>query len=80
MSAPRACSICGACCVAPDISTLGKGVGVRCPHLLPDNRCAVYEDRPQVCRDYAADELCDAIDAPTLDERVEKYLRLFEIS
>lgn len=23
-----------------------------CPFLLPDNRCAVYEDRPKACREY----------------------------
>ena len=75
----RACSMCGACCVAPDISSIGKAIGERCPHLLPDNRCGVYEDRPKVCRDYSADEICDAIDAPTLEERVANYRRLFDI-
>jgi Fe-S-cluster containining protein len=24
-----------------------------CKHLLPDNRCGSYADRPQVCRDYS---------------------------
>jgi Fe-S-cluster containining protein len=23
-----------------------------CPFLLPDNHCAVYEDRPRACREY----------------------------
>ncbi|MFQ5734421.1 MAG: YkgJ family cysteine cluster protein [Planctomycetaceae bacterium] len=23
-----------------------------CRHLLDDNRCGIYEDRPQICRDY----------------------------
>ena len=73
------CFGCGTCCVAPDISTLGKKLGQPCPNLLPDNRCAVYEDRPQVCRDYEADELCLRIDAPTLEERVRNYLQLFEL-
>ncbi|MFN7953067.1 MAG: YkgJ family cysteine cluster protein [bacterium] len=73
----RECSKCGACCVAPDISALGKAVGVRCPHLMADNLCAVYESRPQICRDHKVDEICEAIDAPTLDERVAKYLALF---
>lgn len=27
-------------------------VAADCRHLLPDNRCGVYEDRPQICRDY----------------------------
>lgn len=31
-----------------------------CTELQPDGRCGAYEDRPQVCRDYAAgsDALC----------------------
>ncbi len=23
-----------------------------CKHLLPDNRCGVYDDRPTICREY----------------------------
>lgn len=74
------CSRCGACCVAPDIAALDKPLGLRCPHLLPDNLCAVYESRPQICRDYAADEVCRRIEAPTLEERVQKYLALFGLT
>ena len=74
------CTKCGACCVAPDISSLGKPLGVRCPHLTAENLCAVYEDRPQICRDYAADWLCERIAAPTLDERAQKYLEIFGLA
>ena len=74
------CTRCGACCVAPDIAALDKPVGMRCPHLTEDNLCAIYERRPQICRDYAADEVCRMIDAPTLEERVQKYLALFGIA
>ena len=73
------CSKCGACCVAPDISALGKAIGQPCPHLRADRTCSVYLDRPKVCRDYSADEICDTIAAPTLDERVAKYRALFGI-
>jgi uncharacterized protein len=73
------CTKCGACCVAPDISSLNKPLGVRCEHLLPDNLCAVYEDRPRICRDYAADWLCELVTAKTLSERVDNYLRLFDL-
>jgi len=71
------CTRCGACCVAPDIAALDKPLGVRCPHLGPDALCTIYEGRPQICRDYAADELCAAIAAPTLEERVQRYLAAF---
>ncbi len=71
------CTRCGACCVAPDIAALDKPLGVRCPHLQADNLCGIYEDRPQICRDYAADSFCERIAAPTLHERVANYLAAF---
>ncbi len=74
------CTKCGACCVAPDIAALDKPLGLRCPHLGPDDLCTAYEQRPAVCRSYAADELCEAIAAPTLAERVAKYLAHFELT
>lgn len=27
----------------------------RCEHLQPDGACAIYENRPQICRDYDND-------------------------
>jgi uncharacterized protein len=71
------CSQCGACCVAPDISSLGKAEGAVCPHLQPDNRCDIYDDRPLVCRQYQADEICLEIEAPTLQERIARFQDLF---
>lgn len=73
------CTRCGACCVAPDIAALDKPLGLRCPHLGADNLCQVYEQRPAVCRSYQADEVCERIAAPTLEERVQKYLALFDV-
>jgi len=48
---------CGACCIAPSISSPipgmphGKPAGVRCVQLTHDNRCAIFADprRPAVC-------------------------------
>ena len=66
--------------MAPDIAALGKALGERCPHLTAENLCAVYESRPQICRDYAADWLCERIAAPTLDQRVHNYLAVFDLA
>lgn len=53
-----ACRIgCGACCIAPSISSpipgmpQGKPAGVRCAQLTDDNRCAIFglPERPAVC-------------------------------
>ena len=54
---------CGACCIAPSISSPipglldGKPAGVRCIHLQDDYSCRIYEDRPKVCRDFQAEEI-----------------------
>jgi len=48
---------CGACCIAPSISSPipgmphGKPAGVRCVQLMHDNRCAIFgrPERPKVC-------------------------------
>lgn len=48
---------CGACCIAPSISSPipgmpgGKPAGVRCAQLTADNRCAIFgrPERPAVC-------------------------------
>jgi Fe-S-cluster containining protein len=71
------CTRCGACCVAPDIAALDKPLGMRCPHLTANNLCGIYDRRPEICRSYRADDLCVRIAAPTLEERVRKYLAEF---
>lgn len=73
------CTRCGACCVAPDIAALDKPLGLRCPHLTDTLLCRVYEARPDICRSYQADEVCERISADSLEERVAKYLALFEL-
>ncbi len=73
------CTRCGACCVAPDIAALDKPLGVRCPHLGADLLCAVYDHRPEICRSYEPDALCERVAAPTLDERVARYLAAFSL-
>jgi uncharacterized protein len=58
---------CGACCIAPSISSPipgmpgGKPAGVRCVQLTADNLCALFGDprRPAVCASLRASvEMC----------------------
>ena len=54
------CTECGACCKAtPALTVLGFPVkdDGSCIKLV-DNKCSIYEDRPQICRvrDDATDE------------------------
>jgi len=49
---------CGACCIAPSISSAipgmpnGKPAGVPCIQLSEDNKCKLFhsKDRPKVCK------------------------------
>jgi len=51
---------CGACCIAPSISSFipgmpdGKPAGIRCIQLTGDNLCAIFgkAERPLVCSSY----------------------------
>ncbi len=58
---------CGACCIAPSISSpipgapSGKAAGARCVQLDDDNRCKIFGDprRPSVCSSLQASlEMC----------------------
>jgi Fe-S-cluster containining protein len=58
---------CGACCIAPSISSAipgmpkGKPAGVRCVQLADDYRCMIFGDprRPAVCSGLKArTEMC----------------------
>ncbi len=75
---------CGACCIAPSISSKipgmpsGKGSGVPCVHLDADYRCLIYSspERPAVCANLLARfEMC----GNTRDEALE-YLTNLEIN
>lgn len=66
---------CGACCIAPSISSpipgmpQGKPAGVRCLQLSPENRCLLFGDprRPLVCSTLLPNpEMCRDTDAAAL--------------
>ncbi|TXI77391.1 MAG: YkgJ family cysteine cluster protein [Dechloromonas sp.] len=52
MAMPHACRPgCGACCIAPSISSLAKPAGIPCIHLDGDLRCRIFgrPERPGCC-------------------------------
>ena len=66
---------CGACCIAPSISSpipgmpQGKPAGVRCVQLDDENRCRLFGDpaRPAVCtRLRPSPEMCGENDDVTI--------------
>ncbi len=62
-------SNCGACCIAPSISSPipgmphGKPAGIPCVQLRPDMQCAIFgqPERPAVCASLRPnEEMCGA--------------------
>ncbi|MFT2096715.1 YkgJ family cysteine cluster protein [Marinomonas sp. 2405UD66-6] len=77
---------CGACCIAPSISSPipgmphGKPAGVVCVQLLPDLTCAIFGDpeRPKVCKDFTPEQyVCGSSkeEAITILNDLENYTR-----
>ena len=77
---------CGACCIAPSISTPipgmphGKPAGVPCVQLRPDMRCAIFgrPERPAVCASLRpSNDMCgaDREAALTFLDRLERATR-----
>ncbi len=67
---------CGACCIAPSISSFipgmpnGKKAGERCIQLDDDNLCKLFglPERPKVCSDFKAEiEICGDTREQALD-------------
>ena len=67
---------CGACCIAPSITSpipgmpQGKPAGVPCVQLLPDLRCALFgqPERPAFCASLRPTEsMCGTSRAAALD-------------
>ena len=52
-------------------------VHTTCKHLLSDNRCGIYETRPQICRDYSTAE-CEYDDHWTYDHYFETPEQVYE--
>ncbi|WP_095497606.1 YkgJ family cysteine cluster protein [Paraferrimonas haliotis] len=72
---------CGACCIAPSITSPipgmlnGKAAGVRCVQLSSDNMCKLFgrPERPKVCLDFKpCKDVCGDTQADAL--RLISYL------
>ena len=54
-------------------------VHTECQHLRPDNRCGIYETRPQICRDYSTKN-CEYEDEWTYERYLETPEQVHEYS
>jgi uncharacterized protein len=53
----KACGPCTMCCSALAIAELKKPAGPVCANCRLGDGCAIYSDRPQVCRDFECEWL-----------------------
>lgn len=76
---------CGACCIAPSISSPlpgmphGKPAGVRCAQLTPENQCRIFgrPERPAVCLSLRpSQEMCGT----NRDEALSALQRLEQLT
>jgi len=60
---------CGACCIAPSISSLNKPAGERCQHLTEANLCGIFgqPERPDTCARFMAEpDICGSSSAEAI--------------
>lgn len=50
--ARRSCLGCTLCCRLPEIDAFSKPANVWCSHCSAEAGCAIYAERPQLCRDF----------------------------
>lgn len=71
---------CGACCIAPSISSAipgmpnGKPAGVRCIQLDDHNLCKIFgqPERPAVCHNFKADQdVCGTTNEQAMSNLIE---------
>lgn len=48
----RSCGVCTLCCRLPEIDLFDKPANAWCTHCIEGKGCAVYAERPAVCRDF----------------------------
>ncbi|ENK2023580.1 YkgJ family cysteine cluster protein [Vibrio sp. 665] len=76
---------CGACCIAPSISSpipgmpKGKPAGVRCVQLNDDNLCKLFgkPERPKVCHDFKP---CPIVCGNTNQEALDNISELEQLT
>jgi Fe-S-cluster containining protein len=71
MSNSLKCLQCGICCIFFDITSLNKKAFEPCQFLnINTGKCNNYKKRPDVCRDFKADEICYLISSLNKEEKL----------
>ncbi|CAH0526555.1 YkgJ family cysteine cluster protein [Vibrio hippocampi] len=64
---------CGACCIAPSISSLNKPANTRCQYLDSRNLCSLFgkPQRPKVCGDFKPEaDICGTSNQQAMDNLI----------
>ncbi|WP_283193004.1 hypothetical protein [Rhizobium sp. AN80A] len=48
----RSCGACTLCCRLPEIELLSKPANAPCVNCVTGQGCRIYDDRPDLCRDF----------------------------
>ncbi|MBV1705047.1 MAG: hypothetical protein KGI57_01685 [Hyphomicrobiales bacterium] len=62
----KACGSCKMCCQVLEIPELDKPAGPDCPNCAGRNGCAIYDARPNVCREFECEWLGERSLGPRL--------------
>jgi Fe-S-cluster containining protein len=72
----RECGECTLCCKLLGVESIGKDAGVWCAHCTSRHGCAIYDSRPEECRNF----ICAWLQSPALDERWKPSACKFVVS
>ncbi len=50
-----------------------------CKYLSKDNLCEIYEDRPDVCKNFMPDEICVLISTLSKDDKLRVVKKIYGI-
>jgi Fe-S-cluster containining protein len=75
----RDCDGCTLCCKVIGVKALGKEMGVWCQHCSPGGGCAIYETRPDECRNFDCGYLLEPSLGPEWKPSESKIVLLTEL-
>lgn len=83
LRAPSRCGGCTLCCDLLEVKLLGKSANAACSHCTSGDGCAIWDQRPSVCRRYIClwhanpkfpdalrPDRCGALFEPVRDEKI----------
>jgi len=71
---PRSCGACTLCCRLPEIDQLSKPANMLCVNCVTDQGCRIYDDRPELCRDFLCSWMTDHDLGPEWEPTVAKMM------